>query len=423
VLVPGRDASRGKQRLRPTVVAAGAAHRDLDPFATFDAEAGAAADRAVFRVCKHGPILARYTPGVPEKLAEPLLRWFSRGRRELPWRTGFPRDPYAVLVSEVMLQQTQVDRVAEAFPSFLRRFPSLEALAAAPEEDAVHAFSGLGYYRRARLLHASARAIVARGGWPRSAAELTVLPGFGPYTSAAVAAFAFAGGDPPVDGNVSRVTARLRALDLPMGSSALLAAGRELAAELHAETPTPEVWEALMELGATVCTPAAPRCGVCPLAGSCAALAAGTPLAYPGPRPARSRERQRWVAVWLQRQDGRVLLRRVDDGPLLAGLWLPPYAVLSEGTDPTSAARALAGEAGFAGTLSPAPAVRHGITHRDIRVLPYVATIPGNPVAEAMPGWSWQHPTAPALPTSSLLGKLAAACREVGARGVADQEG
>ncbi|OFV82284.1 MAG: hypothetical protein A2Y78_04555 [Acidobacteria bacterium RBG_13_68_16] len=344
-------------------------------------------------------------------------------RRELPWRTGFPRDPYAVLVSEVMLQQTQVDRVVEAFRGFMNRFPSLEALAAAPEEDAVHAFSGLGYYRRARLLHASARAVVARGGWPRSARELAALPGFGPYTSAAVAAFAFAGGDPPVDGNVSRVTARLRALDLPMGSSALLAAGRELAASLHTESPTPEVWEALMELGATVCTPASPRCDACPLAASCAALAAGTPLAYPGPRPTRSREQQRWVAVWLQQQDGRVLLRRVDDGPLLAGLWLPPFAVLSEGADPTSAAQALAHEAGFAGTLSPVPAVRHGITHRDIRVLPFVATLSGHRVAEAMPGWSWQHPVAPALPTSSLLGKLAAACREARARGALDLEG
>jgi len=360
---------------------------------------------------------------VTDKLAERLLTWFRGARRKLPWRTGFPRDPYAVLVSEVMLQQTQVDRVAEAFPRFMRRFPSLEALAAAPEEDAVHAFSGLGYYRRARLLHASARAVVGRGGWPRSAAELAALPGFGPYTSAAVAAFAFAGSDPPVDGNVSRVTARLRALDMPMGSSALLAAGRELAAGLHVETPTPEIWEALMELGATVCTPASPRCDACPLADSCAALAAGAPLAYPGPRPTRPQERQRWVAVWLQRQDGRVLLRRIDEGPLLAGLWLPPYAVLSDGADPTSAARAVAGQAGFAGTLSPAPAVRHGITHRDIRVLPYVAAIPGDRVAEAMPGWSWQHPAAPAVATSSLLGKLAAACREVGARGAVDLEG
>jgi A/G-specific adenine glycosylase len=322
-----------------------------------------------------------------------------------------------------MLQQTQVGRVAEAFPSFMQRFPSLEALAAAPEEEAVHAFSGLGYYRRARLLHASARAVVARGGWPRSPAELAALPGFGPYTSAAVAAFAFTGADPPVDGNVARVTARLRALDLPMGSSALLAAGRELAAGLHAETPTPEVWEALMELGATVCTPASPRCDGCPLANSCAALAAGAPSAYPGPRRARSRERQRWVAVWLQRPDGRVLLRRVDDGPLLAGIWLPPYAVIPEGAEPASAARALAGEAGFVGLLSPAPAVRHGITHRDIRVLPFVATISGDGVAEAMPGWSWQNPAAPALPTSSLLGKLAATCGDVGARGAVDLEG
>ncbi|HLE60401.1 MAG TPA: A/G-specific adenine glycosylase, partial [Thermoanaerobaculaceae bacterium] len=135
---------------------------------------------------------------MPELLAERLLGWFRAGRRDLPWRAPFPRDPYVVLVSEVMLQQTQVDRVVEAFRRFMKRFHSLEALAEAPEEDAVHAFSGLGYYRRARLLHASARAVVERGGWPRSARELARLPGFGPYTSAAVAAFAFAGDDPPV---------------------------------------------------------------------------------------------------------------------------------------------------------------------------------------------------------------------------------
>jgi len=360
---------------------------------------------------------------VPELLAERLLGWFRAGRRDLPWRAPFPRDPYVVLVSEVMLQQTQVDRVVEAFRRFMKRFHSLEALAEAPEEDAVHAFSGLGYYRRARLLHASARAVVERGGWPRSARELARLPGFGPYTSAAVAAFAFAGDDPPVDGNVARVTARLRALELPMGSAALLAAGRELAASLHAESPTPEVWEALMELGATVCTPTSPRCGSCPLAVSCTAVAAGTPLAYPGPRPQRSREEQRWVAVWLQREDGRVLLRRVDDGPLLAGLWLPPFAVLSEGDDETSAAGALAHEAGFAGTLSAAPAVRHAITHRNIRVLPFVATLPGHRVAEARPGWSWQRPGAPALPTSSLLGKLAGACRRGRSQRAVDPDG
>ncbi|MCX6555414.1 MAG: A/G-specific adenine glycosylase, partial [Candidatus Aminicenantes bacterium] len=145
-------------------------------------------------------------PGRSMDPARKLGQWFTRHGRDLPWHRR--RGLYAIWVSEVMLQQTQVDRVVEAYRRFMERFPSLEVLAAAAEDDAVHAFSGLGYYRRARLLHASARAVVERGGWPQSARELARLPGFGPYTSAAVAAFAFAGGEPPVDGNVARVAAR-----------------------------------------------------------------------------------------------------------------------------------------------------------------------------------------------------------------------
>jgi A/G-specific adenine glycosylase len=359
---------------------------------------------------------------VSERLAGRLLRWFRAGRRELPWRASFPRDPYAVLVSEVMLQQTQVDRVIGAYVRFIKRFPSLEALGAAPEEEVVRAFSGLGYYRRARLLHASARAVVALGFWPEDAVELARLPGFGPYTSAAVAAFAFGGSQPPVDGNVARVTARLGALRLTMGSAALLAAGREFAAGMFAERPTPEVWEALMELGATVCTPASPRCTACPLRASCAALKAGNPLAFPRPRPKRAREQQRWVALWLERGDGRVLVRRVDHGTLLAGLWLPPFAVLADGNDPTATAENLAREAGFAVALSPARTVRHGITHRDIHVLPFRGTVTRPRVGEARPGWDWQDPDTPMLPTSSLLGKLAGVCRN-DRPAAGDQEG
>jgi A/G-specific adenine glycosylase len=310
-----------------------------------------------------------------------------------------------------MAQQTQVQRAAAAFTPFMERFPTLEALAAAPEEEVVRAFSGLGYYRRARLLHASARAVAARGSWPKTAAELARLPGFGPYTSAAVAAFAFGDAVPPIDGNGARVTARVRALELPMGSTTLLAAARAFAASLHARRATPEVWEALMELGATVCTPSSPRCDVCPLAGPCAGRASGDPTRFPLPRPQRSREAQRWVALWLERDDGCVLVRRVDQGPLLVGLWLPPFVVLANGREPATAARALAREAGFPVQLAPARVVRHGITHRAIRVFPFAGRVTQRRVAEAVPGWSWQEPNAPALPTSSLLGKLAEACR------------
>ena len=309
-----------------------------------------------------------------------------------------------------MLQQTQVDRVVGAYRRFMSRFPTLDGLAAARTEDVLHAFSGLGYYRRARLLHEAARAIAERGAWPESSRELAKLPGFGPYTSAAVAAFAFGGKEPPVDGNVARVTARLQALELPLGSPRLLAAGREQARDLHAQTGTPEVWEALMELGATVCTPTSPRCETCPLAADCAARAGGAPAGFPLPRPKRAREGQTWVALWLSRADGRVLLRRVDDGDLLVGMWLPPFEMVRAGADLSEAARALARDAGFRAALRPAPHVRHGITHRDILVVPFTGRVSATRVSEPRPGWRWEEPSAPAVPTSTLLSKLASVC-------------
>ena len=327
----------------------------------------------------------------------------------LPWRTPFPRDPYKVLVSEVMAQQTQIDRVVPAFERFVARFPSVDALAAAPAEEVLHAFSGLGYYRRARLLHEAVRNLGERGGWPTTARALAELPGFGAYTAAAVAAFAFDGAEPPVDGNVARVVARLEALPLALGSGQLRRKARAAARAFHLEAPTPEIWEALMELGAVVCAPASPRCGVCPLAPGCAARAAGTPSAFPLPRRQRAREEQLWTAVWLRRGDGNVLLRRVDGGPLLVGLWLPPFAAIASGAVPALVAAELARQAGHEVPLAPAAPVGHGITHRDIRVYPFVGEVRAH-AAEPADGWSWQDPAAPAVPTSSLLGKLAAAC-------------
>ncbi|MDD5562242.1 MAG: NUDIX domain-containing protein [Thermoanaerobaculaceae bacterium] len=339
-----------------------------------------------------------------------LIGWFRRGRRDLPWRGPIPRDPYSVVVSEVMAQQTQVQRAAAAYPAFLRRFPSIAALAAADVDEVVHAFAGLGYYRRARLLHQAARAIVARGAWPTTARELAMLPGFGAYTAAAVAALAFGGDEPPVDGNVARVTARVLALALPLGSPALLRAGRAFARDLHVGAPDPELFEALMELGATVCTPTSPRCDECPLLPRCAAAAAGAAEAFPLPRTHRRRERQRWAAVWLERPDRTVLLRRVDEGPLLAGLWLPPFAVLADREDPEAAARALARDAAWPVPLAPVAAVRHTITHRDIQVLPFVGSVAAARVGEDRAGWRWHDPDHPSVPSSTLLAKLAAAC-------------
>jgi A/G-specific adenine glycosylase len=353
--------------------------------------------------------------------ARRLLDWFAAVRRTLPWRGPFPRDPYAVLVSEVMLQQTQVERVAPGFKRFMTRFPSLASLAAASEDEAVAAFAGMGYYGRARRLQRAARAIVERGAWPATVAELAALPGMGPYTSAAVAAFAFAGAEPPVDGNVARVAARVGALELPLGSAALQRCAAAFARELHAGAPVPELFEALMELGATVCTPRAPRCPACPLRPSCGS--ARDPERVPLPRPQRAAVAQNWAALWLAAPDGTVLLRRVADGALLAGLWLPPLGTVPAGEAPAAVARELASALGFHGDLAPVAAVAHSITFRRIAVHPFVGSVAGPGVGEPTPDLARRDPGDPGLPTSSLLEKLHRACTGPRQPGLAERWG
>jgi A/G-specific adenine glycosylase len=341
-----------------------------------------------------------------EPLARRLLAWFGARQRDLPWRGPFPRAPYAVLVSEVMLQQTQVDRVLPAWDRFMARFPTVAALAAAPVDAVRAAFTGLGYYRRAVLLHQAARAVVARGAWPTTAEALRELPGLGPYTAAALAAFAFGGAAPPIDGNVMRVAARLEARAVAAGTAALQRAAAALAAGLFAAGATPAIYEALMELGATVCTPAQPRCEACPLAAGCRA-AAGDPTRYPLPRPRRAPEEHRWVALWLAAADGRVLLRRQRRGPVLVGLWLPPLDALAADADPATAAEALRRATGGTGPLAALPPVAHTITHRRITVLPFAGRAPHAPA----PGFRLLDPVDPRVATSSLLAKLHARCR------------
>jgi A/G-specific adenine glycosylase len=342
----------------------------------------------------------------------PLLAWFRAGRRALPWRGPFPRDPYAVLVSEVMLQQTKVDRVVPIFERFMAAFPTLQELAAVEEEAVLAAFSGLGYYRRARLLHRAARAVAARAAWPEDRAGLRHLPGLGAYTSAAVAAFCFGGVDPPVDGNVARVAARVAGLELRMGSTSLLREAEAFARDLHRQAPTPEVWEAVMELGATVCTPAAPRCGHCPLAGNCTARRSGRQGTLPLPRPGRRREVERWVALWVEREDGRILLRRRREG-VLAGLWIPPVAELAAGEEAESRARAMLFEEGLGGGVRAARPLQHTVTHRSIRIFPFVARVDGGDVREDGADLAWHDPEVLTVGTSTLTAKLAEECRAV----------
>ena len=265
---------------------------------------------------------ARKQPALrPDALSElraALLAHYDRWRRSLPWRGE--TDPYRVLVSEVMLQQTRVETVLRYYEAWLERFPDLGALADADEDAVLKAWEGLGYYRRARSLHHAARVARERpdAGLPSTYAELRSLPGVGDYTAGAVASIAFGEPVPAADGNVRRVLSRLH--DAPDPKPAWV---RKAAAELvHRERPGD--WnQALMELGATVCLPRAPRCGACPLAPWCRARAAGTQGERPG-TVARRAVRSATLALAVLHDGGRVLLERRPVDGLLGGMWAFP---------------------------------------------------------------------------------------------------
>ncbi len=264
-------------------------------------------------------------PAQPEaaQLLAPLAPWFEEGRRDLPWRArdlDRPHpDPYAVLVSELMLQQTQVATVIPYFRRWMERFPTAGDLARAPEEEVHKAWEGLGYYRRARHLQAATKAI-AEGGWPEDLGGLLALPGLGPYTAAAVASIAFQWPEPALDGNAFRVLARLLALEGdPKARAAELRSWLRPALEAHGPSRTTQ---ALMELGATVCGPA-PKCGACPLSDGCGARARGLQALIPPPAQ-RAKAKELDLLLLAVEAPGAYLLRSPAAEGLLAGLWTWP---------------------------------------------------------------------------------------------------
>ena len=276
--------------------------------------------------------------------ASRLIQHYVDNFRRLPWRSppgAPPPDPYRVWLSEVMLQQTTVATVAPRFERFLERWPTVDALAAARDEDILSEWAGLGYYARARNLIACAREVARRGGFPATAAELRALPGVGAYTSAAIAAIAFGEKAAPIDTNVRRVVARLHGLAEP--SAGEIERG---VLELMTHDPAGDVVQALMDLGATVCRPRQTRCAQCPLSGHCAAFASGAPECFPRRRQRKPRPRRFGAAWWIER-DGHVWLVRRPATGLLGGMAALPG---SEWTDAPTEGRPL-------GT------VRHLFTH------------------------------------------------------------
>ncbi|MGE4217947.1 MAG: A/G-specific adenine glycosylase [Alphaproteobacteria bacterium] len=329
-------------------------------------------------------------------LADRLLAWYDRHRRHLPWRSppGMRPDPYHVWLSEIMLQQTTVVAVAPYFQAFLERWPTVGALAAAPLDDVLHAWQGLGYYARARNLHKCAQVVAAAhgGAFPETEPGLRELPGIGRYTAAAIAAIAFGRRAVVVDGNVERVMARLfRVVEpLPDSKEALYA----LADRVTPDERPGDYAQAAMDLGATVCTPRKPRCMLCPWSADCAGRDIAETL--PAKRAKAAKPLRRGTAFWIVRADGAVLLRRRPESGLLGGMmevpstdWLP--APLSE--DPTAAAPLRARH-----WHSLPGVVRHGFTHFDLEL----TVMAGRSDAAAPLGCLWCLPDrfgGQALPT------------------------
>lgn len=251
-----------------------------------------------------------------------LLAWYDRHQRRLPWRAppGDRQDPYRVFLSEIMLQQTTVVTVAPYYAAFLRRWPDVHALAGAPLEEVLSAWAGLGYYARARNLHACAKAVSVRHGgqFPADEAALLALPGIGPYTAAAIAAIAFERRAAPVDGNWERVVARLFAVadTLPKARVKL----RGLSLTLLPQARHGDFAQAMMDLGATICTPRKPACALCPWQSPCVARAEGAPERYPVKAAKAARPSRQGVAFLAVRKDGAVLVRSRSPKGLLGGM-------------------------------------------------------------------------------------------------------
>jgi A/G-specific adenine glycosylase len=334
--------------------------------------------------------------------ASRLLEWYDRHRRTLPWRAppGERPAPYRVWLSEIMLQQTTVATVGDYFRRFIERWPTVHSLAAAPLDEVLSAWAGLGYYARARNLHACARAVADDHGgcFPTDEAVLRALPGIGRYTAAALRAIAFDQPASAVDGNVERVIARLFAIETPLPDGKSEIAAR--AATLVPQQRAGDYAQAMMDLGATVCIPNGPRCVICPLLSDCRGRRLGIAEDLPRRAPKRLKPTRRGLAFVLMRRDGAILLRKRPTEGLLGGMDEVPSSAWQEGALSTEQAL----------TEAPVPArwrildglVRHTFTHFHLELAVARATATTERLARLAPGTSWctiDRMTERALPT------------------------
>ena len=324
-----------------------------------------------------------FPPQIPRTLRAAvrrrLLPWFAKNARDLPWRAE-PRPPYAVWISEIMLQQTRVDTVIPYFRRFMARFPDPAPLAAAPLRDILKLWEGLGYYTRARQIQKTAQLLVRDHGGklPSDPAQLAALPGLGPYTTAAVASFAFGHPLAVLDGNVIRVFARLLALPDDVGRPATRKKLQRLADALLLRDKPGAVNEAWMELGALLCTPRAPRCSECPLRTVCRAVKSKDPESFPRKKKnMKVPHKVVGAAVILNRKNQILIAQRKAEGGMLAGLWEFPGGKIAEGeTIPQCIARELKEEMGLSLEVGPhLVTVPHAYTHFTIELHAHFARI------------------------------------------------
>jgi A/G-specific adenine glycosylase len=307
-----------------------------------------------------------------------LLRWFRAHKRDLPWRAS--RDPYRIWVAEVMLQQTRIAAVMPHYHRFLKNLPEVQSLAGAPIAEVLKLWSGLGYYSRARNLHRAAKTIVARhnGKFPHTPDEALELPGIGTYTAAAVLSIAY---DVPlgaVDGNVARVLARLRAIPGDLRAPRRWRELANIAQDWLARDSSGDWNQALMELGEVICTPQIPRCDICPLSKWCRAYKLGLTQKIPAPRIKRATEHIKIAAAILRDPRGRTILVKdpgAHDHVLFSRMWQFPAVQVARHPKKELEAhlRATLGMAGVA--LQPLPVARHGVTFRNITLLPFLAHV------------------------------------------------
>ena len=316
-------------------------------------------------------------PAGPDTV-DALLAWYDEARRDLPWRVapGKRADPYRVWLSEIMLQQTTVKAVIPFYLRFLARWPTVKALAAAPLDDVLAAWAGLGYYTRARNLHKCAVAVAEGlgGKFPGTVAELQQLPGIGPYTAAAIAAIAFGEAATPVDGNIERVVARLFAVRQPLPAAKLEL--KRLAATLTPARRAGDFAQAMMDLGASVCTPRRPSCLVCPVQQDCAAAAHGIAASLPLRLERVERPQRVGFAFVALREDGHMLLRKRPEAGLLGGMLEVPGTAWGDLLPP--AKEALRSAPLRADWWAVPGTVVHVFTHFRLELIVYRALVPAD---------------------------------------------